>query len=258
MKRLKWIAGLSAIALLLGCGKQPRVEQPQATAPKPQAPLIQAAAPSPPALLPVPIAPITKTVPVKGLVAATNPQAQATAIVTTPKRDPFAPILSFPAHLKAVMTKTAPSSSPSIARLPKTTAKVSARGVAVKSPPRHPLAPSSQVAVSPPALDLSTNQPLVNLPSRSAPPLVQVSPTNLAEAIEITGVVQTTGKWVAIVKIPGDSGRYVQVGETLAGGQVLLKKIVIGKSGEPRVILQENGVEVMKSIGEASPLARSL
>ena len=263
MKKFPGIAGLAAIALLSGCGTPARMGtgQSPATVPKPQAPLIQAAAPPSPPLLPVPVAPITKTVPVKGLMASTNPQTQSTQVVTTPKRDPFAPVLSLPENLKAIIIPSVRSSTAKRTSQPKVTAKALTKTLpsasVVKLPPSH-RSPLVQESSPQPLLDLPSTPPLANLPSLAESAARPVAPTSLAAAIEVTGVVQTTDQLVAIVKSPGDTSRYVKTGEYLAGGQVWLKQIVISKGGEPRVILQQNGVEVIKSIGETSSIARGL
>jgi hypothetical protein len=57
------------------------------------------------------------------------------------------------------------------------------------------------------------------------------------------------GKWNVIVQEPNaPTSRYVRVGDSLANGQVLVKRVIAG-SGDPIVVLQQNGREVMKSVG---------
>lgn len=74
--------------------------------------------------------------------------------------------------------------------------------------------------------------------------------TSLARAIAVTGVVQVGQTAQAIVKSPDDpTSRYVSVGQRLAGGAVLVKRIEVYGS-EPVVILEQNGVEVTRFIGE--------
>jgi hypothetical protein len=55
----------------------------------------------------------------------------------------------------------------------------------------------------------------------------------------------------AIVKAPNEvTSRYVKVGQRLSNGQVLVKRIEMGEGSEPIVVLEENGVEVSKLVGE--------
>jgi hypothetical protein len=42
----------------------------------------------------------------------------------------------------------------------------------------------------------------------------------------------------------------VREGQTIANGQVLVKRIEVQESGEPVVVLEENGIEVSRRIGE--------
>lgn len=80
-----------------------------------------------------------------------------------------------------------------------------------------------------------------------APP---ISPTRLAEEVEITGVAQVGDRLMVIVKAPDEStARYVQQGDYLSGGQVQLKAIRMSAQGEPTVILRQAGRDVIKSLG---------
>ena len=259
MKNLQAIVGLAG-GLLVGCQhKSPTASQP-ATPPKPQAPLISA--PSAPVtsttLLPVPVPPllVTQTVPVKGLMPTHLP-----APIVTARRDLSSPVLVLINARQAALAKSRTAAAAKRSRSP----QVAARPAPVKPPRQQATAqmPPISQARSIAALDRAVAARLapvalapilpVNLPNLSAP---APASSSLAEAIAITGIMQTTGKLVAIVKLPNESGRYAQAGDYLAGGQVWLKQIVIGKSGKPPVILQQNGVEVIKSVG-ASMIAHS-
>jgi hypothetical protein len=73
----------------------------------------------------------------------------------------------------------------------------------------------------------------------------------LATAVEVTGVVYVNGRAQAIVKAPNEgTSRYVRVGQRLSDGQVLVKRIEINSGSDPVVVLEENGVEVPKVVGE--------
>ncbi|NJL49923.1 MAG: hypothetical protein HC929_24165 [Leptolyngbyaceae cyanobacterium SM2_5_2] len=113
---------------------------------------------------------------------------------------------------------------------------------------------SPGVTTTPPAPGGS--QPGINQPGGGngialapLPPLPQ--PTQ-AEAVVVTGVVTVGGRNYAIVQSPDEpTGRYVAVGQRIAGGQVLVKRIEMGGS-EPVVVLEQNGIEVARSVGSPS------
>ncbi|MCT7949268.1 hypothetical protein NG798_05665 [Ancylothrix sp. C2] len=73
----------------------------------------------------------------------------------------------------------------------------------------------------------------------------------MARATEVTGVVQVGNETQIIVKAPNEAtSRYVKVGQRLSNGEILVKRVIISAGGEPIVILEENGVEVSKAVGE--------
>ncbi len=84
-------------------------------------------------------------------------------------------------------------------------------------------------------------------------PITNPSPRpqpELARAVRVTGVVQVGDTVYAIVNAPNEpSSRYVQEGQRLANGQVLVRRIETNRA-EPVVILEQYGVEVVRSVGE--------
>lgn len=83
-----------------------------------------------------------------------------------------------------------------------------------------------------------------------AVPVPRPDPT-LAKAVEVTGVVQIGSQAYAIVNAPNEpTSRYVQEGQRLAGGQVLVRRIDFNRA-EPVVILEQGGVEVVRAVGES-------
>jgi hypothetical protein len=65
----------------------------------------------------------------------------------------------------------------------------------------------------------------------------------------VTGVVQLGGAAQAIVKAPNEpSSRNVQAGERLSNGEVLVKRITADQGMSPVVVLEQNGVEVIKTL----------
>lgn len=77
-------------------------------------------------------------------------------------------------------------------------------------------------------------------------------PTDLATAVVVTGVVEVGGVDYAIVDVPNEPSRYVREGQRIANGQVLVKRIEVREGGEPRVILEQNGVEIARRVGEGA------
>ncbi|MGJ3249182.1 MAG: hypothetical protein ACFE0I_24295 [Elainellaceae cyanobacterium] len=110
------------------------------------------------------------------------------------------------------------------------------------------------------------SQPTTSSPSRTSPPgalapipeLVprntQPSPPpppqpNLARAVEVSGVVQIGSVPYAILNAPNEPhSRYVRSGQRLSNGQVLVKRIEVIPGLEPVVILEENGIEVVREV----------
>ncbi|WP_309742000.1 MULTISPECIES: hypothetical protein [unclassified Chamaesiphon] len=72
-----------------------------------------------------------------------------------------------------------------------------------------------------------------------------------AMAVEISGVIEVEGKTQVIVKLPSESfSRYIEVGDRIANGRVLVKRIEGQNSLSPTVILEEVGVEVSRRVGD--------
>ncbi|MGL5081023.1 MAG: hypothetical protein ACRC8A_06000 [Microcoleaceae cyanobacterium] len=124
-----------------------------------------------------------------------------------------------------------------------------------KGPPQLPSLPIAAVPDLPelppgiaPTAWLDPNPPpIAVLPSVPPPPR-----TDLAEAIEVTGVVQPEGRVAKVIlKAPTEpTSRYVSVGDRIAGGQVLVKRVKFVEGSDPVVIFEQNGVEIAVSVGE--------
>lgn len=72
-----------------------------------------------------------------------------------------------------------------------------------------------------------------------------------AMALELSGVIEVAGKTQVIVKLPTESfSRYIEVGERIADGKVLIKRVEGQESLSPTVVLEEVGVEVSRKIGD--------
>lgn len=112
--------------------------------------------------------------------------------------------------------------------------------------------PNSQPQVNqkperPNRLSARLPKPETQSPIRPLPPLPDSS---LARGIQITGVVVVGGVPQVIVQAPNEAtSRYVEVGQRIANGQVLVKRVEMNSGSEPVVILEQNGVEVARLVG---------
>ena len=174
---------------------------------------------------------------IPGLIQSTNgderaKQVQAGIQATKAQRDPFK---SVPPAISSTSLASAP--------------RLSTPALPPVSAPAAPPRPSSPFpgnsGVSPGSLPKTPASPSI----ATLPPLPS---TNLANAVEVTGVVQVGGISQAIVKSPNEpASRYVRTGQRLANGQVLVKRIEVYRgSANPVVILEENGIEVAKAVGD--------
>jgi hypothetical protein len=67
-------------------------------------------------------------------------------------------------------------------------------------------------------------------------------------------VVKVGNETQVIVKVPNEpTSRYVKIGQRLSNGQVLVKRVDLKEGADPVVILEQNGVEVAKAVGEKPP-----
>ncbi|BAZ46008.1 hypothetical protein NIES4102_30360 [Chondrocystis sp. NIES-4102] len=86
--------------------------------------------------------------------------------------------------------------------------------------------------------------------SISEPTPVEVFEPTLAQNVIVSGLYEANGITQLIVQAPDETSRYVNIGERIANGQVLVKSIDKNSSPTPVVILEQSGVEVSKAIGE--------
>ena len=72
----------------------------------------------------------------------------------------------------------------------------------------------------------------------------------LANAVEVTGVILVGDQAQAIIKVPSEpTSRYVSSGARLSNG-VFVKRIEVNEGSDPVVILEQYGIEVAKMVGE--------
>lgn len=230
MRILSSLALVGLISLgLVGCGanggtdtaETPPAEVPTATiAPVSPAPSPDAAAglpPTPPAIATLP----------SELINSTDPDQRIREIQRN-RPDPFALIPTTPQVQIEEDQVTPPATSPS--------------STASAQSPRS--SPSSQ------RLNPGQLAPVPNLVPSASPAPPPPPPTDLARAVEVSGVIQIGSTPYAIVNAPNEpSSRYVRVGQLLSNGQVLVKRIDMYQGGEPVVILEQSGVEVTRAVG---------
>lgn len=221
------LMSLGSLLLLTACSTAPQNDQSAVPSPSDRgtaAPVAIAQSFPKPVISPVALLPVP-TVP--GLITPTNARMRVPTIVTG-RTDPFAAVSTAPIRLATATTKPA---------------------VTLPSPLPAPTQGRLPTFSSPPIAAVPVN--LTPLPP--ALPQLPVSRTAIADAIEISGVIKVGGKWSVIVKEPdAQTSHYVHAGAYLANGQVFVKRIVASAGSDPIVILQQNGVEITRTVGGGS------
>ncbi|MCT7973213.1 hypothetical protein [Laspinema olomoucense] len=122
-------------------------------------------------------------------------------------------------------------------------------------PPTPPSLPPLVARGVPGLPDLPVQIGPEQLPPPPPPPVLPPPPsTDLAQGTEVTGVIRAGGQVQIIVKAPNEAtSRYVKVGDRIALGEVLVKEVQNLDSADPIVILEQNGIEVSKALGEQEP-----
>ena len=99
-------------------------------------------------------------------------------------------------------------------------------------------------AISKPAID------------RALPKIIPAIPAAKPEeapTMEVSGVIEVAGTTQVIVKLASESfSRYIEVGDRVANGKVLIKRVEGQNTLSPTVVLEEVGVEVPRKIGDRS------
>ncbi|MBW4520886.1 MAG: hypothetical protein KME16_14430 [Scytolyngbya sp. HA4215-MV1] len=239
MKRLHWIVSVGTLGIMMAsCSTTPTAQQTQPTA---QSPTQTAQNPQDPKLLPVPAPPtaVTQAIAVPGMIQPVKGSQRSQKVAFNSQRDPFAQLPIAPIQVSAQTKTVSPGIKPTAQPNATKPAQVTTRPLSNPAPN-----PGNSTSFPPSA-------PLP-LPSSASP----VSRTALAEAVAIDGVVQVKGKASVIVRSPNETSRTVRVGEYIAGGKVLVKRIDMKQYGDPVVILEQNGVEVIKMVGNSVASAR--
>lgn len=244
-KSLRWI-GLFSLMVVVGCAKTETVEQPAPSVPSPQAvvpvePNVVAELPQPtsnPAdATPMPTVTVpAQPLPVPQLIPPTT-SVERLPQVSIGRSDPFAAIATNPLVMPAPASRPTSSPAPLLQSQP-TTQPQSTQPLPLVPLPQLPAANSS----NPPSLPSVAVQPA---------PVVATQPTS--PRIIVSGVVQLSDRVAAIVEVPGEgTSRYVGPGEYIDNGRVLVRQIDVSNAQEPRVILVQDGVEMVRTVGSGS------
>jgi hypothetical protein len=160
----------------------------------------------------------------------------------------------------AARPQTAPTGTTPIAARPQTAPNRPTRRPAPPRPPQ-PIAARPIGVPDLPELPVDNRPPQWRDPNPPPPPVIPVVPppppppsTELATGTEVSGVVKVGNETQVIVKVPNEpTSRYVKIGQRLSNGQVLVKRVDLKEGADPIVILEQNGVEVAKAVGEKPP-----
>ncbi len=246
------VLGVSATACNFGGGDETAGEQPAAE----ESPVASNPSPTAPSQ-PFPSPTVEQKNTSRGilppdLISSTDPNQRVQQVKGT-RSDPFSLLPTTP-KVQLAEGASPPTVLPTGTALPPTGRTVATPPVrqTAQTPPRSPKPSGTN---NPNGTTASGNvKPAPKSPIANNPPRPQ--PT-LARAVEVTGVVQVGDQVYAIVNAPNEpSSRYVQEGQRLAGGQVLVRRIETNRP-DPVVVLEQQGVEVVRAVGESGESAVS-
>ncbi|NEP17467.1 MAG: hypothetical protein F6J97_11270 [Leptolyngbya sp. SIO4C1] len=205
-----------------------------------------------------PAAPGAATVVAPELIRSTNPNERAIG-VQRGRSNPFAS-LPIPPTPEPVITsggEAAGGGAGAAAARPGGGGGSSPVRSAANTAPRG-TGSAGAAGATPVAATAPTPVPGAQQPAQATPapisPLPAIPQPDIARAVRVSGVVQINGSSYAIVQVPNEVERYVRAGERIANGRVLVKRIDT-RSIEPRVVLEQNGIEVAMSVTGVSEVA---
>ncbi len=167
------------------------------------------------------------------------------------RADPFAPtetiVVSMDPKL-AAQPATAATSATSATAPPSTLAPLQL--TPIETVPIAPGNSSLPVPSAPvpaqalPTLSIAPLSPTVGLASTAA-----LSPTHLADQMQLKGIVELNQQWQAIVWEPQSSvSKTVRAGDVIGNGQVKVRRIEQTSNGLLRLVLEQNGIEVIHTV----------
>ena len=212
----------------------------------------------------VPAAPQLANIASAELIQSTDPEERIRQI-NSRRPDPFATVpIPPPPQITPPPPPGSPTSVAPTGGVPATPTAAVPTGTAAPRPGGTATAPTGTTAPRPGGTATAPTAPGGTRPTAppSAPAGQPASPEEIALAplpalpeptqaqqVTVTGVVTIGDRNYAIVQSPDEpTGRYVSVGQRVAGGSVLVKRIDM-RGSEPVVVLEQNGVEVLHSVG---------
>jgi hypothetical protein len=230
MKSRWWVGAIGLLLLGGGCANE-RVSQTPSQTGEQSVTVSQVAPPAPlPSAATLPNVTVSaapnRPLSVPNLVPPTS-ATQRVPEIATGRADPFAAVASIP-----TVTVNPATTNPVPTNLVPTNPVVSGTPSAqpslpVATAPRQ--APADRVQVTPPA------------------------PVTIASQIIVSGIIQAGDRVSAIVQVPTEATtRYVNAGDYLANGRVLVKRIDVAANTEPVVVLEQDGVETTRTVGSGN------
>lgn len=122
-------------------------------------------------------------------------------------------------------------------------------------PPQEKPQPLNESSESEPSESDPSQAPSSSQPAKPAAPAkpTPLPEPKLARAVAVQGAIQIGNEAVVILRGPNETtSRYVRPGQSIANGQVLVKRINMQQRPTPTVVLKEMGVdqEVVKAVEE--------
>ena len=165
------------------------------------------------------------------------PETQSTSPNRPPRRREEASLPQLPRQPTSTVIPPAVSREPDFPSKPLDLPSLSTQQV--PSLPELPIQPTPPTQWSGPGF-----------PPSPPPPPLPPPDTTIANGIEVSGVVQVGSQKQIIVKVPTElTSRYVRIGENLANGKVLVKRVNLNKGALPIVVFEQSGVEIAKEVG---------
>ncbi|MEM1367374.1 MAG: hypothetical protein AAGG02_05010 [Cyanobacteria bacterium P01_H01_bin.15] len=239
---------LGAAVLLSSCGGGAPPPPPQQVEPAPpnvsgrgnQAP----AAPEPTPAEEATLFQDFEPTPIPGLIPSTDANNQR-RVIAKGRQDPFTSLTLRP---RSIERRDETSSLEATSTAPQATTAASRNSASGETNVSTSSSQPSSVTGMPVPIIRGGEIPQAAEPVGPPPPSAQT-----AKEVLITGIVTVSGRPQIILKAPNEiTSRYVEPGQSIAGGQVLVKRVESGFNGLPRVILEENGIEVSRAVGEAA------
>jgi hypothetical protein len=184
------------------------------------------------------------------LIPSTNPDQRVQAIQTE-RSDPFSLVPTAPSVQIEVFQTNEPPASAAATTPPTQTTPATAGSGRATTPPATRSGNGGQSTAT------GGLAPIPNLvPGSSATPTAVAPPPpqpTLARAVEVLGVIQIGNVPYAIVNAPNEpTSRYVREGQSLANGQVIVRRID-ALMPEPIVVFEQFGIEVTATVGQGGP-----